>query len=161
MCTWSIWISVLQSAAHQMKFIVGLKSDWMQPTLHMWYEMCSVTFQDNYILNPQLSLPCMHEIWSIPCKYHESCSCVIVLWPLVCSYRNEREGIPVELIHHVDDCVEIPQLGVVRSLNVHVSGAIVIWEYMKQHQQTDWSVHNYSYIALDIACLIRWKYHVR
>jgi len=28
--------------------------------------------------------------------------------------------------------VEIPQLGVVRSLNVHVSGAIAIWEFTRQ-----------------------------
>lgn len=48
-------------------------------------------------------------------------------------FRNEREGIPVELIHLLDDCVEIPQFGVVRSLNVHVSGALVMWEYTKQH----------------------------
>ncbi|XP_064403446.1 probable methyltransferase TARBP1 isoform X4 [Halichondria panicea] len=46
---------------------------------------------------------------------------------------NEREGIPVDLIHLLDDCVEIPQLGVVRSLNVHVSGALLVWEYAKQH----------------------------
>ena len=58
----------------------------------------------------------------------------IISLPRPCS--NEREGIPVDLIHYVNDCVEIPQLGVVRSLNVHVSGAIVIWEYMKQHQQS-------------------------
>ncbi|XP_019864279.1 PREDICTED: probable methyltransferase TARBP1 [Amphimedon queenslandica] len=48
---------------------------------------------------------------------------------------NEREGIPVELIHSLDECVEIPQFGVIRSLNVHVSGAIVVWEYTKQHSQ--------------------------
>jgi len=45
---------------------------------------------------------------------------------------NEREGIPVELIHILDDCVEIPQQGVIRSLNVHVTGAIITWEYCKQ-----------------------------
>ena len=28
--------------------------------------------------------------------------------------------------------MEIPQLGVVRSLNVHVSGAIAIWEFTRQ-----------------------------
>ncbi|XP_073148241.1 callose synthase 5-like [Henckelia pumila] len=32
--------------------------------------------------------------------------------------------VPVEIIHILDACVEIPQLGVVRSLNIHVSGAI-------------------------------------
>ncbi|KAL8152196.1 hypothetical protein V2J09_009956 [Rumex salicifolius] len=41
---------------------------------------------------------------------------------------REKEGIPVDIIHILDACIEIPQLGVVRSLNVHVSGAIAIWE---------------------------------
>ena len=45
---------------------------------------------------------------------------------------KEKEGIPVNLLREVDRCVEIPQLGVVRSLNVHVSGAISIWEYTRQ-----------------------------
>ncbi|XP_002717373.2 probable methyltransferase TARBP1 isoform X1 [Oryctolagus cuniculus] len=45
---------------------------------------------------------------------------------------NEREGIPANLIQQLDVCVEIPQQGVVRSLNVHVSGALLIWEYTRQ-----------------------------
>ncbi|XP_021122057.1 probable methyltransferase TARBP1 isoform X3 [Heterocephalus glaber] len=45
---------------------------------------------------------------------------------------NEREGIPANLIQHLDVCVEIPQQGVIRSLNVHVSGALLIWEYTRQ-----------------------------
>ncbi|RLN39238.1 uncharacterized protein C2845_PM01G00170 [Panicum miliaceum] len=48
---------------------------------------------------------------------------------------REKEGIPVDIIHVLDGCVEIPQLGVVRSLNVHVSGAIAAWEYTRQHNQ--------------------------
>lgn len=38
--------------------------------------------------------------------------------------------------HHVQAlncCVEIPQGGVVRSLNVHVSGAIAVYEYTRRH----------------------------
>ncbi|KAM4770972.1 putative methyltransferase TARBP1 [Rhinophrynus dorsalis] len=46
---------------------------------------------------------------------------------------NEREGIPANLIQHLDVCVEIPQQGIIRSLNVHVSGAVLIWEYTRQH----------------------------
>lgn len=46
---------------------------------------------------------------------------------------REKDGIPVELLSHLDVCVEIPQLGLVRSLNVHVSASIIIWEYSKQH----------------------------
>ncbi|CAK6442261.1 unnamed protein product [Pipistrellus nathusii] len=45
---------------------------------------------------------------------------------------NEREGIPAGLIQQLDVCVEIPQLGVTRSLNVHVSGALLVWEYVRQ-----------------------------
>ncbi|KFO34242.1 Putative methyltransferase TARBP1 [Fukomys damarensis] len=45
---------------------------------------------------------------------------------------NEREGIPAKLMQHLDVCVEIPQQGVIRSLNVHVSGALLIWEYTRQ-----------------------------
>jgi len=45
---------------------------------------------------------------------------------------REKEGIPVELIHLLDDCIEIPQFGVTRSLNVHVSGAILVYEFTKQ-----------------------------
>ncbi|WOG87063.1 hypothetical protein DCAR_0206283 [Daucus carota subsp. sativus] len=47
---------------------------------------------------------------------------------------REKEGIPVELIHILDACIEIPQLGIVRSLNVHVSGAIALWEYTRQQR---------------------------
>jgi len=45
---------------------------------------------------------------------------------------QEKEGIPVNLIQVLDACMEIPQLGVIRSLNVHVSGAIAVWEYTRQ-----------------------------
>lgn len=44
----------------------------------------------------------------------------------------EKEGLPASLLALMDDCVEIPQLGLVRSLNVHVTGAMVVWEYTKQ-----------------------------
>jgi len=53
-------------------------------------------------------------------------------WVLYFEKRNEKEGIPVEVIQVLDMCVEIPQLGVIRSLNVHVSAAIAVWEYTKQ-----------------------------
>lgn len=46
---------------------------------------------------------------------------------------KEREGVPVEVLQAVDACVEIPQFGVIRSLNVHVSGALLLWEYTQQH----------------------------
>lgn len=45
----------------------------------------------------------------------------------------EKEGIPPEILDMLDAQVEIPQLGLVRSLNVHVSGAIAAYEYRRQH----------------------------
>lgn len=52
---------------------------------------------------------------------------------LVTFNSNENEGIPANLLSLLDLTIELPQAGVVRSLNVHVTGAIVIWEYAKQH----------------------------
>ena len=45
---------------------------------------------------------------------------------------KEKEGIPVQYLQAVDTCVEIPQFGMIRSLNVHVSGAITIWELTRK-----------------------------
>jgi len=45
----------------------------------------------------------------------------------------EKEGIDAELLPLLDGCVEIPQSGQIRSLNVHVSGSLTIWEYTRQH----------------------------
>lgn len=62
---------------------------------------------------------------------------LFLLWPILIfhlpSYSNEREGIPANLLQMLDVCVEIPQQGVIRSLNVHVSAALLIWEYTRQH----------------------------
>jgi tRNA guanosine-2'-O-methyltransferase len=46
---------------------------------------------------------------------------------------REKEGIPVELLNEMDLCIEIPQFGVTRSLNVHVSASLVIWELTKRN----------------------------
>ncbi|KAL4503236.1 hypothetical protein ABPG72_000842 [Tetrahymena utriculariae] len=45
---------------------------------------------------------------------------------------REKTGIPLEYIEILDECVEIPQFGQVRSLNVHISAVICIWEFVKQ-----------------------------
>jgi len=45
---------------------------------------------------------------------------------------REKEGIPAELLHLLDQCLVIPQLGVIRSLNAHVSASIALFEYTKQ-----------------------------
>ncbi|KAM7362421.1 uncharacterized protein ACRADG_013119 isoform 2-T2 [Cochliomyia hominivorax] len=46
---------------------------------------------------------------------------------------HEKDGIPAPLLGLLDYAVEIPQFGLVRSLNVHVTGALFMWEYCKQH----------------------------
>lgn len=48
---------------------------------------------------------------------------------------REKQGLPVEYLNIVDDCVEVPQRGVIRSLNVHVCASIVLWEYTRQYLQ--------------------------
>jgi hypothetical protein len=45
---------------------------------------------------------------------------------------REKQGLPPELLALMDACVEIPQFGVVRSLNVHVSAAVAMYEYLRQ-----------------------------
>ena len=37
-----------------------------------------------------------------------------------------------QIIQCLDMCVEIPQFGVIRSLNVHVSASMLLWEYTRQ-----------------------------
>ncbi|CAH0581607.1 unnamed protein product [Chrysodeixis includens] len=46
---------------------------------------------------------------------------------------HEKEGVPCDLLPIMDHCVEIPQQGFVRSLNVHVTAAIFVWEYARQN----------------------------
>lgn len=41
----------------------------------------------------------------------------------------ERTGVPASVLALVDETVEIPQLGLVKSLNVHVSGALCVYAY--------------------------------
>ena len=65
------------------------------------------------------------------CQLPSPCKCVLLL-------GKEREGIPPDLLTEVDVCLEIPQFGVVRSLNVHVSAALAIWEIT----QKNWAILN-------------------
>lgn len=64
-------------------------------------------------------------------EYKFPSKCVLVL-------GKEKEGIPADILLALDGTVEIPQLGLVRSLNVHVSGAIAIYEYSRQIH--DWGI---------------------
>ena len=45
---------------------------------------------------------------------------------------NEACGCPDSILNLADIAVEIPQFGMVRSLNAHVSASLLIWEYVKQ-----------------------------
>ncbi len=45
----------------------------------------------------------------------------------------ERKGIPADILLDLDLCVEIKQVGVIRSLNVHTAAAVVLYEYARQH----------------------------
>ncbi|CRH03858.1 rRNA (adenosine-2'-O-)-methyltransferase, putative [Plasmodium relictum] len=45
---------------------------------------------------------------------------------------DEKEGIPSSILLFLHQCIEIPGQGIIRSLNVHVSAAITIYEYFKQ-----------------------------
>ena len=45
---------------------------------------------------------------------------------------KELDGIPAPLLAMLDACVEIPQAGILRSLNVHVAGAVTLYEYVRQ-----------------------------
>lgn len=45
---------------------------------------------------------------------------------------REQSGLPLSIINEMDCCCEIPQQGVLRSLNAHVSGALILWEYTRQ-----------------------------
>lgn len=45
---------------------------------------------------------------------------------------NERIGAPASLLSEADLLVEIPQIGKIRSLNVHVSMVLCLWEFLNQ-----------------------------
>lgn len=51
--------------------------------------------------------------------------CVLVM-------GSEKEGIPGWLLAECDVCVEIPQVGVTRSLNVQTAAAVVLYEYGRE-----------------------------
>ncbi|RCH82928.1 Tar (HIV-1) RNA binding protein 1 [Rhizopus azygosporus] len=57
---------------------------------------------------------------------------------------KEKQGVPADLLQMLDVTIEIPQYGITRSLNVHVSGAICIYEYTKQMQWRQQAAINQS-----------------
>lgn len=46
---------------------------------------------------------------------------------------KEREGIPGDLLAELDFCVEIKQVGIVRSMNIQTATAIIVHAYSSQH----------------------------
>lgn len=55
---------------------------------------------------------------------------------------NEKYGLPVEILCYADECVEIEQTGVTRSLNVHVSASLAIYSYTNQWKKFDLQASN-------------------
>lgn len=47
-------------------------------------------------------------------------------------FGNEVEGIPYNITEACDACVELPQEGAKKSLNVAVCGGITLWEFYKK-----------------------------
>lgn len=56
-------------------------------------------------------------------KFPEKCAVIL---------GDEKQGIPANILDLVDYVIEIPQFGNTRSLNVHVSGSLLLWEYVNQ-----------------------------
>ncbi|NPA67353.1 MAG: RNA methyltransferase [Chlorobi bacterium] len=52
-------------------------------------------------------------------------------------FGNEVKGVQQKIIDISDFCIEIPQEGTKHSLNVSVSGGIVIWEFYRKFKTTD------------------------
>ena len=49
---------------------------------------------------------------------------------------NEKFGVPGDLLEFCSTHLEIPQAGIIRSLNVHVAASLLVWEYSKQNVHT-------------------------
>jgi len=69
---------------------------------------------------------------------------------------NERLGAPSWLLNEGDILVEIPQIGKIRSLNVHVSMVLCFWEYlskMAQWYKTNTSINITIFMIGSFYCL--------
>ncbi len=54
--------------------------------------------------------------------------------PTALIFGNEVDGVSEEVMNCVDYAIEIPQSGTKHSLNVAVSGGILLWEIYKQYR---------------------------
>lgn len=50
---------------------------------------------------------------------------------------NEHDGISTEFLSHLDGNIFIPQVGMVRSLNISVACAVILYELFRQRQTND------------------------
>lgn len=46
----------------------------------------------------------------------------------------DRLGLPAELLGEIDEVVSIPAAGLGGPLQPHVGGAVLVWEYTRQHR---------------------------
>jgi len=76
------------------------------------YRVYAVELAEGSIKLPELSLPRDEKV-------------AVVL-------GHEVKGVQQSVIDRCDACIEIPQLGTKHSLNVSVTGGIIIWEIFKQ-----------------------------
>ena len=52
-------------------------------------------------------------------------------------FGREKTGLPYAAINLCDTILEVPQFGLTRSLNVHVTAAVVLWSYVQQNITAD------------------------
>ncbi|MEM0981890.1 MAG: RNA methyltransferase [Cyanobacteria bacterium P01_H01_bin.58] len=57
-------------------------------------------------------------------------------WATVLLLGRELTGIPNSVMQQCDDIIQIPQFGLVESLNVHTAAAIATYAYLCQHEST-------------------------
>ena len=84
--------------------VAGLRSEG--------YRVYAVELAEGSIKLPELSIPVDERV-------------AVVL-------GHEVKGVQQSVIDACDACIEIPQLGTKHSLNVSVTGGIIIWEFFKQ-----------------------------
>lgn len=84
--------------------VAGLRSEG--------YRVYAVELAEGSIKLPELSIPVDERV-------------AVVL-------GHEVKGVQQSVIDACDACIEIPQLGTKHSLNVSVTGGIIIWEIFKQ-----------------------------
>ena len=50
-------------------------------------------------------------------------------------FGNEVLGVDQAVVDRCDGAIEIPQIGTKHSINVSVSGGVVLWEFFKQRKE--------------------------